>query len=303
MTKTEEKKQELAFYVNCFPQPKENEYVLILLEGGSLDLLFEAEVYHCAAPAVLCFNSKQKWSVINSIDAQAYSAYFRPEFLCRAFTKEFLESCSMEYMCEHFDFLMLLPFVSLKHHASVRNFAPRSVLHQARMLCMECENLLHSKDRFDRYRARMKFIDCLHLCEQMFSQYEHTIREQSVGVNIPEKYRETSAALQIIWENYGDPTVNAAYILDKLGINKEKLNRQFRKVLGCSVYQYILEYRLTMAKQKLIYTEDFIDQISNSCGFTVYITFATIFKRKLGMTPQEYREAERKKQENAPLFV
>lgn len=293
MLKNGEYEQEVAFYMDKLPEASEKQYALILLEKGYLKLTINGEPYHCTAPSVVCFNDKQCWKVVEENDVTVCAACFVPEFLCSAFTSEYISGCSTEYLCENFDFLMMLPFVSMQVNSSIRNFAPQSTLHQARAVCAKCADLLYSADCFARYRVRSKLIDCLHLCEQIFFENEQTEYVQSTDLNIPEKYKETRAALQIIHENYGNSQINAAYILDKLHVNKEKLNQQFREVTGYSIYQYILQYRLTMARHKLIFTEDTVDAISESCGFTTYVTLATIFKKKVGVSPQAYRLQER----------
>ena len=293
MSIVEEHGSGITFYMDRLPEKSERNYALILLEKGYIKLSINDEPYHCVAPAILCFNDKQRWEVVAKQDLMVCAACFAPAFLCSAFTSEYIDGCSTEYLCENFDFLMMLPFVSMQIYSSVRNLAPQSVLHQARILCAECAMLLKSNDRLSRCRGRSKFIDCLHLCEQLFAESEHIAYEPLVGKHIPEKYKETREALQLIHADYGNAQINAAYILDKLHVNKEKLNQQFREVTGCSIYQYILQYRLTMARHKLIFTEDTVDAISESCGFTTYVTLATIFKKKVGVSPQTYRLQER----------
>ena len=297
MSKIEKSELGVAFYMDRIPERSEKDYVLILLEKGYIELLINGEQYHCAAPAILCLNDKQQWKISDANNITACTACFLPQFLCSAFTSEYITGCSTEYMCENFDFLMMLPFVSMHINSTIRHLVPQSVLHQARTLCVECANLLDSAESFARYKIRSKFIDCLHLCEQMFFENEQIEYGQLTGKSIPEKYKETREALQIIHENYSSSEMNASYVLDKLHVNKEKLNQQFHQVTGCSVYQYILQYRLTIARHKLVFTEDTVDSISESCGFTTYVTFTTIFKKKVGMSPQNYRIRERARQQ------
>ncbi len=288
----------IEFYIDGFPGFFEGMYTMIVLESGYVKLLINDKEFHCVAPSVLCLNEKQKWKIVNEQDIMVSSVCFVPDFLCDVFTQENISGCSLEYLCENYDFLMLLPFVNMDFDASMRSCAPQSILKQIRGIFEECIKLLNSTEPFDKYRVRSRFIDGLHLCERIFAEDARLVPQELSGLNIPNEYEETKNALQIIWDDYNNPDINATYILDKLHVHKEKLNYQFRNVTGLSIYQYILKYRLTKAMHKLIFTEDTIDSISESCGFTTYVTFTTIFKKKIGMPPQTFRQTERERRNN-----
>mgnify|MGYP002429198385 FL=1 len=89
--------------------------------------------------------------------------------------------------------------------------------------------------------------------------------------------------------------MNAAWLLETLHVSKEVLNRQFRIAMGMSIYQYILNYRLNMAIQRMLSTEISIDRISEECGFNSYVTFSVIFKKKMGIPPQDFRVLEKER--------
>lgn len=283
----------ISVYINGPPDKTGDTYALYLFNNGYAKITVDCTDYHCVAPAILCLNDTQRLYIRSSNNLTASSVFFAPEFLSKDFTKETIQSTPLESLCESYDFLMLMPFVNGEFTESVHNDIPQNTLYAAQEMLKDCASLLSSADRFGVCRARAKLIDCLHLCEDAVSNSRRERSSRLATLQIPESCEEVKKALQIIWDSYSDPDVNTAYLLNTLHIHKEKLNKQFRQVTGLSPYQYILQYRLAMACDKLIHSDETIDRISELCGFTAYVTFTTIFKKKTGMSPQAYRAAER----------
>ncbi len=72
-----------------------------------------------------------------------------------------------------------------------------------------------------------------------------------------------------------------------MGITKFKYT--FRKYYSCTVTEYIHNKRITHAEQMLITTSLEIKQIAQIVGYSHAGRFAALFKRKIGLTPVEYR--------------
>ncbi|MDR9762899.1 helix-turn-helix domain-containing protein [Rhizobium redzepovicii] len=68
-------------------------------------------------------------------------------------------------------------------------------------------------------------------------------------------------------------------------------NSAFRKVLGISVNEYLIRYRVARAMQLLTDTDDPILQIGFECGFGSSSRFYEIFKERTGTTPRHFRES------------
>lgn len=65
----------------------------------------------------------------------------------------------------------------------------------------------------------------------------------------------------------------------------------FHKHLGVSPHQYLLNYRLRLARIRLAGSDDNIKTISEECGFENLESFYRAFRRTSGMPPGEYRRA------------
>ena len=68
-----------------------------------------------------------------------------------------------------------------------------------------------------------------------------------------------------------------------------------KKGIGQTPYEYLMDYRLEMAKKLLRQTGKSVLDIANETGFSGSAYFGKLFRKNLGMTPVEYR----KKQGNA----
>lgn len=73
------------------------------------------------------------------------------------------------------------------------------------------------------------------------------------------------------------------------GLSPTHFNRAFRDALGKPPHAYLIELRLEKAKDLLEHTRLPITQIALSCGFEQSQYFATLFRRKVGFTPREWR--------------
>ena len=79
-------------------------------------------------------------------------------------------------------------------------------------------------------------------------------------------------------------------ICRQIHISKYHFCRQFKKVTGITVMDYILKTRIVAAKSNLSDTALPISEISNRCGFSSASYFSRVFKEHTGQTPLQYRK-------------
>lgn len=78
-------------------------------------------------------------------------------------------------------------------------------------------------------------------------------------------------------------------IARKFFVSKFHLERIFRKQMSITVHSYIIQRRLTLARQKL-YNGDSPTKIYKSCGFSNYATFYRAFQKMYHVTPKEFSD-------------
>lgn len=79
-------------------------------------------------------------------------------------------------------------------------------------------------------------------------------------------------------------------LAEKFFINKFYLTRIFKEQFGESVTEYLLQVRITKAKQSLRFTDKPIEEIAHECGMQDANYFSRMFKKVEGVTPGEYRK-------------
>ncbi|NLJ99182.1 MAG: helix-turn-helix transcriptional regulator [Tissierellia bacterium] len=82
--------------------------------------------------------------------------------------------------------------------------------------------------------------------------------------------------------------------LDKIsnhaGLSRHHLTRLFKSFIGATPYSYYQEIKLEKIKEALGDLTLNISEAFNSCGADYSGGFAEAFKKKIGMTPSEYRK-------------
>ncbi|KFN04164.1 bifunctional transcriptional activator/DNA repair enzyme AdaA [Bacillus clarus] len=68
------------------------------------------------------------------------------------------------------------------------------------------------------------------------------------------------------------------------------LQRTFKRIVGISPTDYIQQLRIAKAMEYLTHTSQSITEISHAVGIENSAHFATLFKKKTGFTPTEYRK-------------
>ena len=64
-----------------------------------------------------------------------------------------------------------------------------------------------------------------------------------------------------------------------------------KEELGCTAIEYLMQYRITIAKKQLAFTDVPIKDIANMVGFKTVQHFGRIFKEITDTTPAEFRKS------------
>lgn len=86
-----------------------------------------------------------------------------------------------------------------------------------------------------------------------------------------------------------------SFYAEKLGLSVPHLNRIVRRETGASVQELAAFHLIRLAKRELVFTPTPVAGVAYSLGFQDPAYFNRFFKRETGMTPGQYREAERRR--------
>jgi AraC-like DNA-binding protein len=73
------------------------------------------------------------------------------------------------------------------------------------------------------------------------------------------------------------------------GYGEDHFVRLFRQHIGQTPAQYVLERRLTLAAERLVFSTDPIERIAEDLGFPDRYYFTRMFRRRMGLPPAAYR--------------
>lgn len=109
---------------------------------------------------------------------------------------------------------------------------------------------------------------------------------------LPVARHPVAGAQEHIEQHLGTLLTNAA--LAKLcHFSEDHFVRLFRRHLGQTPAQYILERRIAAATTQLAFTDDSIEQIAATLGFANRYHFTKMFSRRMGNSPAAYRQQTR----------
>lgn len=77
----------------------------------------------------------------------------------------------------------------------------------------------------------------------------------------------------------------------KIGMSEKTIYRFLKNNVGITVKELINGYKIEHSKTMLKFTDKPISFIANECGFASDMTFYRIFKKEVGVTPNDYRQS------------
>lgn len=104
-----------------------------------------------------------------------------------------------------------------------------------------------------------------------------------------------NTVLDYMYDNVGDSSLRAATLAEVAGLAVDTFRHRFRRSLGKSVHQSLLEIRIEVAAHKLLATPRSVSQIAMDTGFADHSHFTKVFHERVGTTPSDYRDAAREK--------
>lgn len=79
-------------------------------------------------------------------------------------------------------------------------------------------------------------------------------------------------------------------IAEAFGYHAVYLGEVFRRITGKTLHSTVMDERIALACRWLSRTDSSVADIAESCGFCSRTHFCTVFKRRTGQTPSEYRK-------------
>ncbi|MGI5894812.1 MAG: AraC family transcriptional regulator [Candidatus Merdivicinus sp.] len=132
------------------------------------------------------------------------------------------------------------------------------------------------------------------LLTRIMVELNRRMQESPTGFEVPDESSGIiSDVLRYINENFNND-ISLDSLSEQFFVSKYHLSREFKRLVGTSVYRYIIQKRLIMAKQKML--AGFSPTIVYcNCGFGDYANFYRAFRAEYGISPKEFCEEAAKR--------
>lgn len=140
----------------------------------------------------------------------------------------------------------------------------------------------------------------------MISQLISFIRPFGESLEPQEQDARHDQSVQIVQQaityiNTNPTTVTVADLAKKMNFEHTYFTHLFTSVKGISPKEYILNVKLKIAKHYLAETNYSIEQITDLLGYNHRNSLTSLFKKKLGISPNEYRSHAQSKDQISHL--
>ena len=98
--------------------------------------------------------------------------------------------------------------------------------------------------------------------------------------------------INYVKENYGKK-LSLEIIAKNLNYSVPNIRKSFKKYMGVSISEYILNYRIDQAKHLLTTTNKNMNEIAEACGFSSANYLSLIFKEKESLSPLSYKKIKK----------
>ena len=275
-----ERSDKLPEYIN-----DPNNYKLILLEKGSLEIRSEGQTRVVKAPALIGLSQKDvlDYKILHGI--KVCILFFKPTVIRDEFTYERIDSGEF---AEAWGTSIYQDYILIRSVTATTNVCDRALeiplnaLKHMKELFDAAEKELHGqKDGYWPCRSRSFLMELLFYIV-------YTFVEVSPESDVSPEQDEFSKIAEFLNDHIDEP-ITVETVTKKFAINRNKLNDIFMKQASMTCHDYLLNLRLDLAKVMLTNTELPINEISSRVGYPDANYFAKLFKNVTGRTPSQYR--------------
>ena len=150
--------------------------------------------------------------------------------------------------------------------------------------------VLHQILQFNLHQSVQKLFykaKIYELFSLLLNTNEDVVLDKCPFINDDEQVKRIKQAKEIIVQQMTEPPT-LQELADQVGINMKKLKEGFKQVYGDTVYGFLFEYKMDVAK-KMLDTGSFnVNEVGSKVGYSTASHFISAFKKKYGTTPKKY---------------
>lgn len=265
---------------------KDQCFLLIALTEGTASFKIGDEIIEAIAPCFICFNELEDPIVLSKNQCKCFSIYFHPMFLNVNMTFALIRSGFYGDIAHIHDLFLLKPFLDGHHVVPIS----MSNLEKIQTACKEMRReLQEQRDWYWSCRGRSYFMEVIISLERMYGLMGHgkanKMPDRVASIRDP-KLREAV----LYMEGHYMEQLTLGEIASAGEMNRTTITRLLKKETGMTTMEYLMDYRIKMAKKQLAFTDVPIKDIVVRCGFKTVQHFSRVFKEHTGETPADFRK-------------
>lgn len=250
-------------------------YAIYLKMEKACDIKYGRQKYDYEEGTIVCFapgQTAETRPTTNQIKTNTYGIIFHPDLL---------RGTSLNKTIKNYTFFSY----EINEALHVSEEEQGIILDCLKIIQKELEHGIdkHSKNLIVTY-IELLLRYCMRFYERQFITRSKSNHDVLVHFEqLLDEYFEGTTA-----ENNGLPSVK--YFADKLCLSPNYFGDLFKKETGKTPQEYIHEKVIEIAKDRISGTQDTISQIAYSLGFQYPQHLCRLFKKRVGYTPNKYRE-------------
>lgn len=249
---------------SCKKIDTENKYHIILIEKGSLTLKINNQIITFASPCIITLKEDLAIDFVRSHTLVAKIIQFDVSFLNINITYDMINSGQYEKDMEKYGFIPLYAFYQKSDRFSYGLPLSKDALSQINELFLQFHLAIYNQtDKMWSCRARLYLNAILELLYQIYTNY---LEQNIITYDIKNTHVWISLLLEQIHNHYQQP-ISLNSLSKFVHINKTTVAKRFKELIGCSVTEYINNYRIQCACYSLSTTALSIGEIARKNGF------------------------------------
>ena len=261
-------------------------FLLIILASGKLEFEAENERFCAAAPAFVCFDETANPVLVSKRKARYTCIYFHPEFLNVNMSFEMLRKKDYGDIASTHDLFLLRPFIDKTHVVPIAEAQLEKIMQAAGFMNEELEN---QRDWYWSCRGRSYFMEIIIALERMYGMIGSELTHRNADSLPVIKNAKLRDAVLFI-ESRFDEDITLSDIVKASAMNHTTLTALMKEEMGLTAMEYLMKYRVTVAKKQLEFTNVPIKDVAAMSGFKTVQHFSRVFKNHTGATPAEFRK-------------
>lgn len=121
--------------------------------------------------------------------------------------------------------------------------------------------------------------------------YVQGLVHEACSTPVDASFRKMRNVQRYLRDNFSDPSLDLRVLAERTGLSKSYICAQFRKATGRHINGYVTELRMEKAKELLRGGNMNASEVAARVGYRKLSYFSALFKKRVGRTPTEYRNA------------